>query len=566
MAGRVDRAAVLLAALDTEGANDAGGLSEVGRGFLAAGASTEAAASFDLALDIDPECAEARYRRGLARLALGQEDGARDDFEAVAALRPEGELAARARRAVEALAPERGGMSAMEKPGVRIERAGELAILRLDKARGNALDEPMVEALIAAVAEVAADAASRGVLLASAHPKLFCPGLDLVALVEYDRAAMERFFARFEESVLALYALRKPVVAAVAGAAVAGGCILALTADHRISRQGSVIGLNEVRVGVPLPWWVLTLLRTSISPAALTRVALLGENFTDDEARRIGLVHEVLPAEGFEKAALARLDELARRDPAALGTTKAWLREGALEEMRASGPERRATFLDAWFSPAAQREDPRDGGLAHAKGMSPGPGRRPERPRGMWKRISGSPRGGPPPPLPRDPPPDALPTRRRSGGARARGLRGGAPGPLRGGRAPPWLVGLRRHERGRVTPGQPARGRARRHSQATATTRGHGGRATQGAVGVRHERLHRFPVLGNLVADDGEDRVPDRGGQRRGRERPHGPEPRDSGERRHRGPDPGEEAAQEDPGRAPPPVGLFERRPSPRPA
>jgi enoyl-CoA hydratase len=183
---------------------------------------------------------------------------------------------------------------------VSVEREGALAILRLDKARGNAIDEPMAEALTAAVGEVVSDDGVRGAMLASAHPKLFCPGLDLVTLVEYDRPAMERFWSRFEEASFALFSLRKPLVAAIGGAAVAGGCILALTADLRLLRRGSSVGLNEVRIGVPLPWWVVTLLRTSASPAALTRVALLGSNFTDEEAREAGLVHEVLPADGFE--------------------------------------------------------------------------------------------------------------------------------------------------------------------------------------------------------------------------------------------------------------------------
>ena len=72
--------------------------------------------------------------------------------------------------------------------GVRIERQGRLAVLRLDKSRGNAIDEPLAEDLARAAAEVARDGGVRGVLLASAHPKLFCPGLDLVALAGYDRA------------------------------------------------------------------------------------------------------------------------------------------------------------------------------------------------------------------------------------------------------------------------------------------------------------------------------------------------------------------------------------------
>jgi enoyl-CoA hydratase len=237
---------------------------------------------------------------------------------------------------------------------VRIERQGALAVLRIDKARGNAIDEPLVQDLVLAAAQIAGDPDVRGVLLASAHPKLFCPGLDLVTLFDYDRSAMERFMSRFVEAMLALFCLRRPVVAAVAGHAVAGGCVLALTADHRILRRGSQIGLAEVRVGLPLPWSVAVLLKASVSPMALSRVALLGQNFRDEEAIAVGLVHEVLDVSGFEGACLARLQEFADRDPLAVGTTKAYLRDATLREMRAQEAARQGEFLDAWFSPAGR--------------------------------------------------------------------------------------------------------------------------------------------------------------------------------------------------------------------
>jgi enoyl-CoA hydratase len=238
--------------------------------------------------------------------------------------------------------------------GVGIERQGTLAVLRLSKARGNAIDEPLVEELARAAAEVAQDAGVRGVLLASGHPKLFCPGLDLVALADYDRASMERFMMSFAVAVWGLYGLPKPVVAAVNGAAVAGGCILALTADHRVLKRGAPIGLNEVKVGVPLPWTVTRLLRATIHAPALSRVALLGRNFTDAEAIETGLADEVAEAEGFEAACLARLEEFADKDPLALATTKAWLREGVLVEMMAHEAERVQGFLDGWFSAGTQ--------------------------------------------------------------------------------------------------------------------------------------------------------------------------------------------------------------------
>jgi enoyl-CoA hydratase/carnithine racemase len=238
--------------------------------------------------------------------------------------------------------------------GAHIERLGGLAILRLDKARGNAIDEPLADDLVRTTAELADDASVRGVLLASAHPKLFCPGLDLVALLEYDRMAMQRFVSKFGQAVLGLFTLRKPVVAAVAGHAVAGGCVLALTSDHRVLRRGSQIGLNEVRVGIPLPWSVAILLKNTIASHALSRVALLGLNFKDEEAVALGLGHEVVEAEGFEDTCLARLQEFADRDPAAVGTTKAYLRDAALREMRAQDAAREGEFLDAWFSPAGR--------------------------------------------------------------------------------------------------------------------------------------------------------------------------------------------------------------------
>jgi Delta3-Delta2-enoyl-CoA isomerase len=129
--------------------------------------------------------------------------------------------------------------------GIRRENQGALAVLRLDKARGNAIDEALVDELLRACAEMEADGGVRGVLLASANPKLFCPGLDLVSLIEFDRPRLERFMHAFGRMLVSLFGLRKPMVAAVSGHAVAGGCILALTADWRVLRRGGVsIGLN----------------------------------------------------------------------------------------------------------------------------------------------------------------------------------------------------------------------------------------------------------------------------------------------------------------------------------
>jgi len=237
---------------------------------------------------------------------------------------------------------------------VKLERQGGLAVLRLDKERGNAICARLIEDLGRALIEVAQDDGVRGVLLASSHPKVFCPGLDLVTLLDFDRPSLEGFMGRFASVVWSLYGLRKPLLAALNGHAVAGGCVLALTADYRVLKPGAQIGLNEVKIGVPLPWSVALLLRATVNPQALAQVALLGNNFAGEDAVKAGLVHEVGPEKGFEEACLARLAEFAERDPRALAATKGSLRSSILAEMRTGEMHFLKEFSEAWFAPSTQ--------------------------------------------------------------------------------------------------------------------------------------------------------------------------------------------------------------------
>ena len=157
------------------------------------------------------------------------------------------------------------------------------------------------------------------------------------------------------ELVHHLYASKKPVVCALNGHAVAGGCILALTADYRIAKPKAQIGLNEVKLGVPLPWSVAKLLEASVGPGSLARVALLGRNFAGDEALSIGLVDELAEDDSFESVCLERLEEFAEKDPYAFGVTKRYLRFGTLELMRERELALTSDFLDGWFSEATQQ-------------------------------------------------------------------------------------------------------------------------------------------------------------------------------------------------------------------
>jgi enoyl-CoA hydratase len=224
-----------------------------------------------------------------------------------------------------------------------------LASACLAREHGNAINEDLACGLIEACEAAAADRNVRGMRLC-ATGKLFCPGLDLQELIELDRPAMEGFLERFGECLLALYTFPKPLLAEIHGHAIAGGCVLAMTADWRVLGCDKMLGLAELRVGLPFPYGVALILRDAVPAARIAEVVLLGRNYIGQEAVSVGLAHEVHGAEGFEEHCRSRLEELADRDLDAFGTTKRYLREQVVERIRAEGQARAGEFLDAWFS------------------------------------------------------------------------------------------------------------------------------------------------------------------------------------------------------------------------
>ncbi|MBK5254937.1 MAG: enoyl-CoA hydratase/isomerase family protein [Vicinamibacteria bacterium] len=237
---------------------------------------------------------------------------------------------------------------------VQIEIKDGIGVIRLSGPRGNAMNEDLVSDLSSALRTVGGEGQVRAVLLASAHPKLFCPGLDLVSLSEIGRTDMGAFMLNFATLLTDLFALKKPVVAAVNGAAVAGGCLLALTADWRVVKRGASMGLNEVKVGVPLPWSAVLLLKSTVCASAHTAVALLGRNFEGDAAVATGFASEVIEAEAFEGTVAERLAEFAEKDAFSFGVTKGHLRGAAVASMRDREAALLDEFLDGWFSESTQ--------------------------------------------------------------------------------------------------------------------------------------------------------------------------------------------------------------------
>jgi methylglutaconyl-CoA hydratase len=191
---------------------------------------------------------------------------------------------------------------------LKLEYDGPLATITLDRPeKRNAISSQMIDDLLAALDDVEKNAAR--VLIITGAGKAFCAGMDLDGLRAIanqspldnlkDSRQMARMFHR-------IYAFPKPVIAAVNGAAIAGGCGIATLADFTIAAPEAKFGYTEVKIGF-LPAIVSVFLTRQVGEKRARDLLLTGRLVEAEEAKDLGLVNEIVPAEKL----MARAQELA---------------------------------------------------------------------------------------------------------------------------------------------------------------------------------------------------------------------------------------------------------------
>ena len=238
-------------------------------------------------------------------------------------------------------------------PPVRCEMRERVVVAHLEHGV-NALDDELLASLDAELARLAG-AGAPPLVLARAHPSIFCPGLDLKRLDGRDRDAMRPFMLLFLAVLRRLATYPGPTVAAVSGHAIAGGCLLTLACDRRVmARAGARLGLSEINLGIPVPAGAVYLLRTLYPARAVEYLVLDGDGFGGERALELGLVERLAERDAVLGEAVRTAGHLGSRPPRAYAAAKAILREGLGEAMAARDAAELEEFLDLWFDPATQ--------------------------------------------------------------------------------------------------------------------------------------------------------------------------------------------------------------------
>ncbi|MCC6489044.1 MAG: enoyl-CoA hydratase/isomerase family protein [Candidatus Hydrogenedentes bacterium] len=214
---------------------------------------------------------------------------------------------------------------------ITVHHEGMVSTVMLTNPPFNLLDVQIMDDLLAAHREADAYLQTRVIVTRSGLEGMFCNGLNPLLVLESDLKGRLAFFDAVGRMVYGLYSLRKPHIAVLNGPAMAGGAVLAITADFRyMDQERGAFCFAESKVGVPVPEGLVAVIAEVCSPAMLREVVLLGKNLKPELAFAAGLVDGLANAHNLDEMVNTQVARLARLSPGVLAETKAALRAETL--------------------------------------------------------------------------------------------------------------------------------------------------------------------------------------------------------------------------------------------
>jgi len=227
-----------------------------------------------------------------------------------------------------------------------------VAVVKLAYGKVNVLDTEFCDAVAARFVELRASGAKAVVL--TAQGKVFSAGVDLIRLSGGGAGYVRKFLPALHKLYETVFFFPKPVVVAVNGHAIAGGCILACCADRRVMARGNGrIGVTELLVGLPFPSLAFEIVCASVPRRYLAEVIYSGATYDADAALERGWIDEVAEPDELLEDAIAIAQELAALSPAAFAQAKKQIRQPAADGHSYNGQATDAAVADIWCAPAS---------------------------------------------------------------------------------------------------------------------------------------------------------------------------------------------------------------------
>ncbi len=188
---------------------------------------------------------------------------------------------------------------------IQIDLLNEIAILRINRPEAlNAMNLDVIFELARAIDIISADEGIKLLIVTGAGERSFCAGADISYMVNIDAITAEKYASSAQSVLNKIEKMEKPVIAAINGFALGGGCELSLVCDIRIASENAKIGQPEVTIGIPPGWGGTQRLLRVVGPAKAKEMIFTGKMITAHEAATIGLVNQVISLSDEEKSNL----------------------------------------------------------------------------------------------------------------------------------------------------------------------------------------------------------------------------------------------------------------------
>ena len=244
----------------------------------------------------------------------------------------------------------------MDEPVVRIEENGPIATVYINRPQSlNALNTAVLIALRDAFVSLATLASVRVIILTGAGERAFAAGADIKAMQSQSPDEARQMTRLGQEVTLVIEATPQPVIAAVRGFALGGGCELAIACDLRIAATDAVFAQPEVGLGIPPGWGATQRLPRLIGLERAKDLIFTGRRVGAEEAQQIGLVTHVVPSESLIEAAHETATVISRQSPRAVAAAKRAINH-ALDLSLMAGLAYEAEIFAAAFATDDQRE------------------------------------------------------------------------------------------------------------------------------------------------------------------------------------------------------------------
>ncbi|HYY86712.1 MAG TPA: enoyl-CoA hydratase-related protein [Nitrososphaeraceae archaeon] len=178
---------------------------------------------------------------------------------------------------------------------IQLESQGGVAILRINRPEAlNAMNIDVVSELSQTVDKVGADESIKVLIITGAGEKSFCAGADISYMVDIDPITAEKYASSAQSVLNKIERMDKPVIGAINGYALGGGCELAMVCDIRIASSNARLGQPEVTIGIPPGWGGTQRLMRLVGPAKAKELVFTGRMIPAEEAFQLGLVNNVI--------------------------------------------------------------------------------------------------------------------------------------------------------------------------------------------------------------------------------------------------------------------------------